>query len=66
MTDRDEVVRLEPAWSIEDVAAYLRVPVETVRTWRKKRIGPPARRCGKHLRYDPQRVRDWLNNGDAA
>jgi len=61
-----DAARLEPAWTIDDVAEYLRVPVETLRTWRKKRTGPPARRCGKHLRYDPDAVRAWLNTSDAA
>lgn len=57
---------IEQAWTIEDVAAYLRVSVETVRTWRKKRTGPPCRRAGKHLRFDPAQVRAWLNDVDAA
>lgn len=35
--------------------------VETVYAWRKKRIGPPAVRIGKHLRYDPRAVRDWVD-----
>lgn len=65
MTVQD-IVRIERAWSIHDVAEYLQVPVETLRTWRKKRTGPPARRCGKHLRYDPDAVRAWLNTSDAA
>lgn len=66
MTGKDGGSFVEPAWTIEDVAAYLRVSVETVRTWRKKRTGPPGRRAGKHLRYDPERVRAWLNDGNAA
>jgi excisionase family DNA binding protein len=50
----------EPLWDVEDVAAYLRVSVETVYRWRKQRTGPPAARVGKHLRYDPADVRSWL------
>ena len=50
----------EPLWSISDVAAYLGVPVETVREWRKRRTGPTGRRVGKHLRYDPAEVRAWF------
>ncbi|MFE9384404.1 helix-turn-helix domain-containing protein [Streptomyces sp. NPDC007025] len=45
-----------------DVAELLRVPLETVYGWRKKRIGPPAFRVGKHLRYDPAAVRTYLRD----
>jgi len=55
----------EPRWTVEDVAAYLRVPVETLYTWRKRRYGPKAARVGRHLRYDPDDVRAWLR-GQAA
>ncbi len=34
--------------------------VETLYTWRKKRIGPPSFRVGRHLRYDPAAVRAWV------
>lgn len=47
-------------WSVEDVARFLRVPVETVYRWRKVKYGPPAARVGKHLRYDPADVRAWF------
>lgn len=50
----------EPLWDIEDVSGYLRVPVETLYRWRKCRIGPPAARVGRHLRYDPAAVRAWF------
>ncbi|WP_405680751.1 helix-turn-helix transcriptional regulator [Streptomyces sp. NBC_01238] len=47
----------------EDLAAMFSLPsVETVYAWRKKRIGPPAIRIGKHLRYDPAAVREWVDN----
>ncbi|TSB24030.1 helix-turn-helix domain-containing protein [Streptomyces benahoarensis] len=44
----------------EDLAAMLSVPLETVYGWRKKRIGPPGFRVGKHLRFDPAAVRTWV------
>ncbi|WP_433342376.1 helix-turn-helix domain-containing protein [Micromonospora sp. CA-111912] len=47
-------------WTVEDVSAYLGVPVQTLYTWRKRRIGPPAGRVGRHLRYDPDMVRAWF------
>lgn len=49
----------EPLWTIHDVSAYLRIPVETLRAWRKRGYGPPTRKMGKHLRYAPAAVRRW-------
>lgn len=50
----------EPCWTVAEVAAYLRVPVETLYAWRKRHYGPPAARVGRHLRYDPADVRAWV------
>ena len=50
----------EPYWTVTDVAVLLRVPVETLYTWRKRHYGPPAARVGRHLRYDPAEVRAWF------
>jgi hypothetical protein len=50
----------ERLWAIQDVAAYLGVPVETLYAWRKRKYGPAARRVGRHLRYDPVAVREWF------
>jgi DNA-binding transcriptional MerR regulator len=50
----------EPSWTVAEVAAFLRVPVETLYTWRKRRYGPPAARVGRHLRYDADGVRAWF------
>jgi excisionase family DNA binding protein len=51
---------VESLWSIDQVAAYLKVPVQTLRTWRKHRTGPRAARIGRHLRFDPAHVRAWV------
>src|SRR6266545_4998992 len=37
-------------WSVDDVSAFLGVPVETLYQWRKRRYGPPAARVGRYLR----------------
>lgn len=52
---------IEPLWSVEDVSAFLGVPVATLYQWRYRRCGPRAYRVGRHLRYDPADVRAWLN-----
>ncbi|SBT41813.1 helix-turn-helix domain-containing protein [Micromonospora narathiwatensis] len=53
-------------WTVDDVSAYLGVPVQTLYTWRKRRIGPPAGRVGRHLRYDPDLVRAWFADQSKA
>jgi excisionase family DNA binding protein len=52
-------------WSVHDVSEYLDIPVGTLYQWRHRRTGPPASKVGRHLRYDPADVRDWLK-GQAA
>jgi hypothetical protein len=47
-------------WTIDDVSAFLRVPTATLYQWRHHRVGPPAFKVGRHLRYDPASVRTWL------
>lgn len=51
---------VERLWTVEDVAAYLRVPVTTLYQWRYRRVGPRASRVGRYLRYDPAEVRAWV------
>ncbi|MFG1643811.1 helix-turn-helix transcriptional regulator [Amycolatopsis sp. NPDC049252] len=58
----DNVRHIERLWTLDDVAAFLHVSVETVRAWRKRGYGPPGRKMGKHLRYDPAVVREWFAN----
>ncbi|MGH4027437.1 helix-turn-helix domain-containing protein [Actinomycetota bacterium Odt1-20B] len=45
-----------------DVADLLGVPLETVYQWRRKHTGPRGFRVGRHLRYDPEDVRVWVQS----
>lgn len=45
-----------------DVAELLGVPVETVYRWRRRRTGPRGFRVGRHLRFDPEDVRAWVES----
>lgn len=56
----------ERLWSVEELSAFLGIPVQTIRGWRAKNYGPPVRKIGKHLRYDPAKVREWLDRDLAA
>jgi predicted DNA-binding transcriptional regulator AlpA len=59
-------VHVKPLWTIEDVSTYLGVPVKTLYGWRLKKVGPAAVRIGKHLRYDPDEVVDWVKSRRVA
>jgi excisionase family DNA binding protein len=57
-----QAVTTERLWSVHDVATFLGLPVGTLYQWRYQRIGPPAYRVGRHIRYDPAAVRAWLES----
>ncbi len=54
----------ERLWTVDDLSAFLGVPVATLYQWRHKGEGPMAMRLGKHLRFDPDRVRTWVTTQD--
>lgn len=47
-------------WTVQDVSAFLGVPVATLYAWRHKGEGPRGLRIGKHLRFVPDDVRAWV------
>jgi excisionase family DNA binding protein len=53
-------------WSVDDVSTYLGVPVKTLYQWKWRGEGPPVRKIGRHLRYDPAKVQAWVNGEVAA
>jgi excisionase family DNA binding protein len=55
---------VEELWTVLEVAAYLRVPVATIYQWRHRRWGPPGRRVGRYVRFDPDEVRAWFSARD--
>ena len=61
---------VQPLWDINDLSAFLKVPVQTIRAWRKRGYGPRPLRggsVGNHLRWDPASVMSWLAEpGDEA
>ena len=46
--------------SVQELAAYLEVPVKTLYAWRYRRQGPPAFLAGRHLRYRWSDVQRWI------
>ncbi|MFS8101943.1 helix-turn-helix domain-containing protein [Lentzea alba] len=57
---------VEPLWGVEEVSAFLRVPIKTLYQWKWRCYGPPVSKVGKHLRYVPAQVRLWVEKGHAA
>ncbi|MFJ8362289.1 helix-turn-helix transcriptional regulator [Streptomyces sp. NPDC093984] len=47
----------------DDLVEMFELPsVETVYQWRRKRTGPRGFRVGRHLRFDPDDVRAWVES----
>lgn len=57
----------ETLMSVEELAAFLAVPVKTVYKWRAEGSGPRAHKVGRHLRFRRADVERWLDQrADAA
>ena len=61
-----ETRQITPLWTVDDVAVFLGVPVKTLYQWKWRGEGPPVRKIGRHLRYDPTAVREWATGSAAA
>ena len=55
---------IDPLWSVQQVSYFLGVPVDTLYAWRHRGIGPKAHKVGRHLRYNPDEVWQWLDRSD--
>jgi excisionase family DNA binding protein len=58
----DNVRKIKPLWTVEQVSEYLQVPVKTLYQWRYNGYGPSARRVGRYIRYRPEDVRSWVDS----
>lgn len=47
-------------WTAHDLADYLGVSKNTLSYWRLKGVGPQFLRVGRHVRYRPSDVENWL------
>ena len=52
---------LDPLLSVQDLAAYLEVPVATLYAWRYRRQGPTGFKVGRHLRYRKIDIDRWIS-----
>ena len=60
-TDQIAQLGLEQLLTVEDLAAYLDVPRQTIYDWRVHGRGPRARRIGKRLRFTAVDVKAWVD-----
>lgn len=51
---------LEPLLTPLDVSGLLAIPVKTLYRWHHVGVGPECLVIGRHLRYRPQAIRDFL------
>lgn len=62
--------RLDRLASRDEVADYLGIPAKTLTQWAYKRMGPPYKTIGRHVRYRWSDVEAWVasqqSGGDAA
>jgi excisionase family DNA binding protein len=55
------VVDRRPLAKLDEVAAYLQVPVRTLYAWRYRGEGPRGHRVGRHVRFRWEDVEAWID-----
>ncbi len=52
--------------TVSDLSRTLGVPEQTIYVWRSRGTGPRGIRIGRHLRFRPEDVEQWLDERAAA
>ncbi|MEV7925448.1 helix-turn-helix domain-containing protein [Kitasatospora sp. NPDC088779] len=47
-------------WTLQELADFLGVPTQSIYQMNWKGTGPRSYKVGRHRRYDPRDVRQWL------
>ena len=61
--DKDPGISTDPLWTVEDLAAYLKLQPETIRSM-ARRGEIPALKIGKVWRFQKQSIHEMLVNMD--
>lgn len=61
MNQLNPVVSLSVVLTMQEVSEHLRIPINTLRDWRKDGKGPRSFKLGGHVRYRAEDVQDWMN-----
>jgi excisionase family DNA binding protein len=59
-------VQIPDLLTIAEAAELLRIPVDTLRYWRQRGIGPDSFKVGRHVMYRAEAIADWLALQEAA
>ena len=51
----------EPMMTMDEVAAWLRIPKATLYNWRHRGLGPRSYKVGRHVRYRRADVEAWFD-----
>jgi hypothetical protein len=51
---------MEPLLNEREAAAFLKLALGTLRNWRSQGRGPEFSKFGISVRYDPQKLRDYV------
>jgi excisionase family DNA binding protein len=52
--------------TVAEAADLLNIDQQTLYRMNYRRTGPPARKVGKYLRYDPDELETWLKSRTTA
>ena len=58
--ENKEIRDIEPLWTVEEVAIYMRLKPETVRSMARRNL-MPAIKVGKVWRFRSLAIKEWLN-----
>jgi len=53
---------MEPKWTPQETAVFLRLSEQTLANWRWRGCGPPYQKINGAVRYDPAAVREWATD----
>lgn len=53
---------VEKLLTADELADVLQLPIQTVRMWSHRGVGPQAVRVGRFLRYKPSDVNQWIDS----
>jgi predicted DNA-binding transcriptional regulator AlpA len=45
-----------------EVEEMYNIPTTTLEKWRSLKMGPPYHKLGKHIRYKPKDVEQWIES----
>ena len=57
---QEDKTRRSGLMTLGEVAEYLRVPKATIYAWRSRGEGPSGLKVGRHVRFRPSDVEEWL------